>query len=167
MGKVETILKSEIIRLSKREVRKNFTPLRRDVRQLRASLSQLRKTLTEIQRFTSRQGKALRTDGIPLEASVEEVKASRFSPRLIRSLRKRLGVTQKEMASLAGVTVGAIYQWEKGIFEPRGDKRKVIVALRKLGRRDVKTLLEGKKAEGAEKKVRTRRRGKTRRASRK
>ena len=167
MGKVETLLKSEIIRLSKREVRKNFTPLRREVRQLKASLSQLRKTLTELQRFASRQEKTLGPDRIPLEASTEEVKGSRFSARLIRSLRKRLGATQKEMALLAGVTVGAIYQWEKGIFEPRGDKKKILVALRKLGRRDVGKLLEGKKAEVAEKKDRMRRRRKTRRTSRK
>ena len=42
-----------------------------------------------------------------LEAAPEEVKISRFSPRLIRSLRKHLGITQKELAILAGVTVGA------------------------------------------------------------
>ena len=69
-GKVETILKSEIIRLSKREVRKNFTPLRRDVRQLKGFVfSAPEDTDGELQRFASRQGKALGTDRIPLEAS--------------------------------------------------------------------------------------------------
>jgi hypothetical protein len=58
------------------------------------------------------------------------------------------------MAVLAGVTVGAIYQWEKGIFEPRGQKKGILVALRKLGRRDVKKLLEEKKNERVEKKIR-------------
>jgi hypothetical protein len=46
------------------------------------------------------------------------------------------------MAILAGVTVGAIYQWEQGMFEPRDQKKGVLVALRKLGRRDVRKLLE-------------------------
>ena len=31
MGKVESILKSEMIRLAKREMRKSFIPLNRDV----------------------------------------------------------------------------------------------------------------------------------------
>jgi len=96
---------------------------------------------------------------VHLEAAPEEVKASRFSPRLIRSLRKRLGVTQKELATLANVTVGAIYQWEKGIFDPRGEKKGILVALRKLGRREVKAILKEKSAEMAEKKAAKGRRG--------
>jgi len=106
-----------------------------------------------LERLAAEQQKELGKGRVPLEASPEEVKGSRFSPRLIGTLRKRLGVTQKEMALLAGVTVGAIYQWEKGIFEPRGKKKGVLVALRRLGRKDVKKLLEGKKAEKKERKV--------------
>jgi DNA-binding transcriptional regulator YiaG len=79
-----------------------------------------------------------------LEATPEEVKKSRFSPRLIQSLRKHLGITQKELAILAGVTVGAAHLWEKGKFEPKDEKKRVMVALRKLGRRDVRKLLEKK-----------------------
>ncbi len=77
-----------------------------------------------LQRFAAQQEKAVRGQKIPLEAAPEEVKKARFSPRLIKSLRKHLGVTQKEMATLAGVTVGAIFQWEKGIFEPRAKRRR-------------------------------------------
>jgi DNA-binding transcriptional regulator YiaG len=153
MGKFEGIIKSEIVRLAKREVRKITLPLGRDLRSLKNRVSQIRKTLLSLERLTAEQQKELGKGRVPLEASPEEVKGSRFSPRLIRALRKRLRVTQKEMAILAGVTVGAIYQWEKGIFEPRGKKKAVLVALRKLGRRDAKKLLEGKKTEKGEKKV--------------
>jgi hypothetical protein len=67
------------------------------------------------------------------------------------------------MASLAGVTVGAIYQWEQGIFEPRGKKKGILVALRKLGRRAVRKLLEEKGLEIKEKKIVRRRRKRARR----
>ena len=147
MGKVESIIKSEILRLAKREMKKSFVPLSRDVRSLKGMVSQLRKAVSGLQRFAAQQEKALRGQKIPLEAAPEEVKKARFSPRLIKSLRKHLGVTQKEMATLAGVTVGAIFQWEKGIFEPRGEKKKVLVALRKLGRREARKILEEKSAE--------------------
>jgi DNA-binding transcriptional regulator YiaG len=53
-----------------------------------------------------------------------------------------LGISQKELAILAGVTVGAAHLWEKGKFKPKDEKKAVMVALRKLGRRDVKKLLE-------------------------
>lgn len=164
MGKVEGIIKSEIVRLAKREIRKITSPLGRDVRLLKSMVSKLRKAVTSLERFTAYQQKELRKGKIPLEATSEEVKASRFSPRLIQSLRKRLGVTQKEMATLAGVTVGAIYQWESGKFEPRDEKKGVFVALRKLGRRDVRKILEERGTEKAEKKA-PRRRGKGRKKS--
>ncbi len=144
MGKLEGLIKSEIVRLAKRETRKVSLPLSRDVRTLKSVVSQLRKSVSALEKLVAQQQKELRKGKVPLEAPLDEVKKSRFSPRLIRNLRKRLGVTQKEMATLAGVTVGAIYQWEQGIFEPRGKKKGVLVALRKLGRRAVKKLLEEK-----------------------
>jgi DNA-binding transcriptional regulator YiaG len=79
---------------------------------------------------------------IVLEASPEEVKLSRFSPRLLRSLRKTLDISQGELAILAGVTVGAVQKWEAGRFRPKDEKRRVLVALRKVRRRDVRKLLE-------------------------
>lgn len=154
MGKVEAIIKSEIVRLAKREMRKISVPLGRDVRFLKNAVSQLRKMVLELERFTALQKKELKKKKIPLEATPEEVKMSRFSPRLIRSLRGRLGVTQNELAALAGVTVGAIHQWESGMFKPRDEKKGLLVALRKLGRREVRRLLEEKGTKMAEKEIR-------------
>jgi DNA-binding transcriptional regulator YiaG len=167
MGKVESIIKSEILRLAKREMKKSFIPLNRDVRSLKGTISQLRKAVLGLQRFTAQQEKALRGQKLPLEAAPEEVKKARFSPRLIRSLRKHLGVSQKEMASLAGVTVGAIFQWEKGIFEPRGEKKRILVALRKLGRREARKILEERSAEKTPKRDRKPEKKAKRRASKK
>ncbi len=77
-----------------------------------------------------------------MEATPEEVKKSRFSPRLIKTLRKKLGVTQKELAILIGITVGAVASWEAGKFIPKADKKATLAALRKLGRSEAKRLLE-------------------------
>ena len=144
MGKLEASIKSEIVRLAKREVRKTLVPLGRDVRLLKSAVSQLRKTVLFLERLADLQQKELGSRKIPLEATPEEVKKSRFSPALIRSLRKHLRISQKELAILAGVTVGAVAMWESGKFKPKEDKKGVLVALRKLGRRDVRKLLEGK-----------------------
>jgi DNA-binding transcriptional regulator YiaG len=153
MGKLEGMIKSEIVRLAKRETKRIALPLKRDLRTLKNLVSQLRQSVLDLEKWTIQQKKEIRKGKVPLEAAPDEVKRSRFSPRLIRSLRKRLGITQKEMASLAGVTVGAIYQWEQGIFEPRGKKKGILVALRKLGRRAVKELLGEKSEEVNEKKT--------------
>ena len=167
MGKIEGIIKSEIMRLAKREIRKIAVPLGSDVRSLKSAVSQLRKAVLTLQRITASQQKVLEQGKKPLEAAPEEVKVSRFSPRLIRSLRGHLGITQKELAILTGVTVGAIHQWESGQFKPSLKKKAVMVALRKLGRREVQKLLEGKKAEMTGKKVPPQRRKRTKRVRRK
>ena len=167
MGKVEGVIKSEMVRLAKREVRKVSVPLGRDVRFLKSTVSQLRKVVFALQRITATQQKELEKGKMPLEASPEEVKLSRFSPRLIRSLRGHLGITQKELAILTGVTVGAAHLWESGQFKPSMKKKAIMVALRKLGRREVRKLLEGKETPMAKKKIPSRGRKRTKRARRK
>ena len=86
-------------------------------------------------------------DKMKLEVSAEEVKASRLTSQGIRALRERLVLTQKEMAVLTGSTSVAVGSWEKGKHEPRGEKKAALVALRKLGKRDVKKVLEKKRGE--------------------
>src|SRR4030067_2050350 len=108
MGKVESMIKSEVIRLARRETRKISVPLGRDVRLLKNTVSQIRKAVLILQRFAAQKQKELAKREIRLEASPEETKKLRFSPQLLRSLRKHLGITQKQLAILAGGTGGGV-----------------------------------------------------------
>ena len=107
MGKVESIIKSEIVRLAKREIRRMAMPLRRDVRLLKSAAAQFRRSLLNLERSAKQRESERSQERMRLHATPEEVEVSRFSPRLILALRKRLGITQRELATLAGVTVGA------------------------------------------------------------
>jgi DNA-binding transcriptional regulator YiaG len=55
-----------------------------------------------------------------------------------------LSISQKELAILVGVSLGAAHKWETGKFKSKDEKKRVLVALRKLGRREVRRLLEEK-----------------------
>ena len=145
MGKLEGTIKFEIMRLAKREVRKVSVPLSRDVRLMKGTVSKLRKAVLALERLASLQQKELVKKETALKATAEEMKVARISPRLIKSLRKHLGISQKELATLAGVTVGAVHQWESGKFRPKPEKKEVIVALRKMGRQEVRKLLQEEK----------------------
>jgi len=149
MGKVETSIKSEILRLARREVRGAFLPLRREVRAMRLRLSGLSKSFVLLDRVAKEKLRQDESKKLQLEASAEEVKASRFTPARIRNLRQKLGLSQRELAVLTGVTIGAIGLWEKGKFRPAMDKKAILVALRKLGKRDVKKLVATKAGEAA------------------
>ena len=145
MGKMEGTIKSEILRLAKREVRAAFLPLRREVWAMRLKLSGLSRGLATL----NKQAKQLRLGEVKpkLEASPEEVKASRFPSERIRNLRIKKGLSQGELGILTGSTTGAVLSWEKGKFKPMGEKKAALVALRKVTKRDVKKML----AEKAEK----------------
>jgi len=148
MAKIEGVIKAEIMRLAKREVRSVFRPLKREVWQMRTKLSGLSKGIASL----NRMAKELHLDeGKPkLEATPEEVKASRLSPERISSLRRKLGISQRELGILIGASIGAILSWEKGKFRPKGEKKAALVALRELKKREVKKLL-AQKAEESEK----------------
>jgi DNA-binding transcriptional regulator YiaG len=139
MGKLESTIKSEIQRLAKREIRSTFIPLRREVRSMRLRLSSLSKGVTSLNRMTKEL--PLEEAKPKLEATPEEVKASRLTPDRIRGLRKKMGISMRELGILTGSSLGAILSWEKGKFKPRGEKKAALVALRKLRKRDVKRML--------------------------
>jgi DNA-binding transcriptional regulator YiaG len=152
MGKVENIIKSEITRLATREVRRAFLPLRREVRAMKGKLSGLAKVVTSLDRLAKEKFRKAEGQEVQVDAYLEEAKKSRFTPARIRHLREKLGLSQKGLATLAGVTLGAVGLWEKGKFAPKLDKKATLMALRKMGKREVKNLLKGKK--GPEPKVR-------------
>jgi DNA-binding transcriptional regulator YiaG len=161
MGKVESTIKSEILRLAKKEVKAVFSPLRREVWAMKLKLSGLSKGLAVLNKRAKelRQGEARPK----LEVNPEAVKASRLTPERIRNLRMKKGISQRELGILTGATTGAVLSWEKGKFKPQGDKKAALVALRKVTKRDVKKMLaekaeKAKPGKGRDKKAKRKRR---------
>jgi DNA-binding transcriptional regulator YiaG len=143
MAKLESIIKSEIQRLAKREVRSVYRPLRKEVWGMKLKLSNLIKNFNVLDRMAKGLAKTKSTEP-KLEATPEEVKASRLTPERIAGLRKKLGISQRVLGVLVGATAGAVLSWEKGKFKPQGQKKAALVALRKVRKRDVRKMLAEK-----------------------
>ena len=148
MGKVEDAVRETITRLVRKELRAVVLPLAREVRGLKRAVRGMAETVGALEKEAARRERE-RAKGPPVTASEEEVGRSRFSPGLIQKLRARLGVTQAQLGALSGVTGSAAAQWEMGRTAPRGKARAALVALRRLGRREVRRLLEQKGLERA------------------
>jgi DNA-binding transcriptional regulator YiaG len=116
-------------------------PLQQEVRDLKRTVSKLNKAVSALETGAANNPGQHQAPSRPLRASSEEVRNSRLSPGLIRKLRTRLGLTQVQLAGLLGVTGAAVAQWETAASAPRGENRGALIALRKLGRRDVQRLL--------------------------
>ncbi len=145
MGKLESMIKSEIQRLARREIRSTFRPLKREVRAMRLKLSGLMKGFGTLNRITKEQVQRA-SERFKLESSPEEIKIARFSPARIRALRLKKGLSQKELGMLIGVSLGTVVLWEKGKITPKSERKGALIALRKLKKREIKRILAEKKA---------------------
>ncbi len=143
MAKLESIIKSEIQRLAKHEVRSVYRPLRKEVWGMKLKLSNLIKSFTVLNRLAKEISKSKSTEP-KLEATPDEVKASRLTPERIAGLRKKLGISQRELGILTGATIGAVASWERGKFKPQGERKAALVALRKVRTQDVRKMLAEK-----------------------
>ena len=135
------VLRSEIIRLANKEVRRALGPLTKQ-------LKGLRKTVREQSRQLSGQRKAVSRivkDQRKISASLpqeEDNKPIRISPASIKRHRARLRLSQREMGLLLGVSTGSVVGWESGRSSPRGKNGQAFARLRNMGVREVKDQLE-------------------------
>ena len=103
-------LQSEITRLARKEIKKELEPIKRVNAAQRGLIANLRRDVSELQREVARFQKAPK-----VQATIEEDAPTGFwiSGKGVRSLRKRLGITQMELAALADVSHQSIVRWEK------------------------------------------------------
>lgn len=104
-------LQSEIARVARKEIRKELDPVKRVNAQQRKYIADLRREVTDLQRDVKRLQKELGKSS----PAVKEEPEQRFwiSGKGVLSLRKRLGLTQVELAQLAGITQQTVVRWEK------------------------------------------------------
>ncbi len=141
MGKMESAIRDEISRLARREIRKAVGPLLKERARLKGQIADLKKAVQDVEKSVAPLVRDRKASRSKLRATDEEAQAARLSPGLIRKLRKRLGLSQEELGLLADVTRGAVVGWEMGRSRPSAASRSAIVALRKLGKREVQDLL--------------------------
>ena len=128
-------LQSEIVRVARKEIRKELDPVKRVNAQQRKYIADLRREVTDLQRDVKRLQKELGKSS----PAVKEEPEQRFwiSGKGVLSLRKRLGLTQVELAQLAGITQQTVVRWEKteGKITLRGESiQSQLQDIRSLGK---------------------------------
>jgi DNA-binding transcriptional regulator YiaG len=103
-------LKKEITRLSRREINKELAPVRRVTAKQRTLIANLRRDVTDLQKKVNTLRKA--GSAIPVEPEQEQP-GFWITGKGIKAVRKRLGITQIQLARLAGVSDQAVVNWEK------------------------------------------------------
>ena len=143
MANIAGVLRQEIQRLARKEIRTQTDLLRKDNARLKRDVAALKRSVVALERDAKRlvpQVAQLRQKTV--KANVEEAQTAKLGPKLIAALRRRLKLTRNEFAKLVGVSPNSVYLWEIGQISPRVEARASIVALRGIGVREARARLE-------------------------
>ncbi len=142
MANLTQVLKSEIARLARKEVKQEMASVRKAATQHRRDIAELKRQIKDLQKriskIKSQQGKPSKS----VQVETEEGERFRFSAKGLRSHREKLGISAADYATLVGVSAQTIYLWEREKTRPRRSQMPAVAAVRKLGVREAQRRLE-------------------------
>ena len=141
MPNIAALLKSEISRVARKELRGETVGLKKAVAAHRSEIASLKRRIQALKQELRRICKA---GAKAVLASDDEDAASslRFSAKGLASQRRRLGLSAADCGLLVGASSQSVYNWEEGKARPRARHLGAIAGLRSLGKREAKARLE-------------------------
>jgi len=133
MPSLSTILKGEITRLARKEIKAAVDPVRKANAGLRKEIAELKRQIASLRRELKLASRPARVQAGAGEASTS---STRFSPKGLKSLRARLGLSAAEFGLLVGAGGQSIYKWETGKTVPRASQQAALAAMRGVGKRE-------------------------------
>ena len=143
MPNIAQVLKSEIARIARREVRAEVLALKKAVAAQRTLLAALKRRNAELERAVRQQaprrGRANAAAPLGGDGASE---LQRFSAKGLAAHRRRLGLSAAECGLLLGTSAQTVRNWEEGKVRPRARHLPAIAALRALAKREAGAHLE-------------------------
>lgn len=132
MPNFSSVLKAEITRLARKEIKSAVDPLRKTNSAHRREIAELKRQLTSLQRELKALGKPTREKVDVLS----QPRVRRFSAEGLKAMRARLGLSAADLGQLVGASGQSVYNWEAGTAVPRENLRMALAALRGIGKRE-------------------------------
>lgn len=137
MPNIAAVLKDEIARIARKEIRAQTEEFKKASAQYRTHIAALRRRVDALERELKRAGKAAgRTAAAPTDEAEESGPQRRFSATRLAAQRRKLGLSAADFAALLGVSGQSVYKWESGESRPRSKQLEAIAALRGIGKRE-------------------------------
>lgn len=140
MANLTSMLKDEISRISRKEIRGETDKLRKTSSQYRSEIASLKRRTSTLEQQVGRLEKLVSKLAGETPSS-EPASKPRFTAKGFKSHRNRLGLSAEAAGSLLGVSAQTVYSWEAGKSSPRASQMERVVALRALGKRAAAELL--------------------------
>lgn len=142
MPNIASLLKTEIARVARKEIRAEIEALKKTVSAQRSQIASLRKRADAAEKQLKRLGKSGSRAAPATEAEGDDSPKMRFSAKGLKSRRKLLGLSAHELGLLLGASGQSIYKWEEGEARPRAQFLPAIAAFRSMGKREAMARLE-------------------------
>ena len=141
MPNIASVLKAEITRIARKEVKSEIGALKKAAGSYRSEVAALKRRIhaleQQLRRLSKVSAKTARNDDDSAAS-----RTLRFSAKGLSSQRHRLGLSAHEVSLLVGTSQQSIYNWEQGKSRPLARNLPAIAALRTMGRKEVKARLE-------------------------
>jgi DNA-binding transcriptional regulator YiaG len=145
MPNIATVLKAEISRVARKEIRSEIEPLRKALATCRSELAALKRRAQSSEQELRKMSKA-QPKGAQAQSGeagdAETGGRKRFSAKGLLSQRKRLGLSAEDCGLLVGASGQSVYNWEAGKARPREKHLAAISALKTLGKKSAAAHLE-------------------------
>jgi DNA-binding transcriptional regulator YiaG len=138
---IASVLKEEVARLVRRQLRSETESLKKASSRYRSEIAALKRRIDVLEKQVSRLERMVPKKAAPAVGEQSETKL-RFKPQGVRAQRTRLGLSAADMGALVGVSAQTIYNWESGASRPRAEQLAAIAAVRKMGKREAKARLD-------------------------
>lgn len=142
MANVQSVLKDEIRRVAKKEIKTETGSTKQAVAQYRRDIARLKRQVRDLQKAVDFLSKQESKRVGKVESTEELTENARFSPRSVRAQRQRIGLSAANYAKLVGVSPLTVYNWEHGKSRPKERQMAKLVALRGIGKREALAKLE-------------------------
>ena len=140
MPNFASVLKEEIVRLARKEVRGEIETLKKASAQYRSDIAALKRQVAGLEKQLSRQERSTRRGAA--KEGPEDAGKVRFSAKGLATRRQKLGLSAAELGTILGISAQTVYNWEAGKTRPRAAQMAAVAALRKMGKREAKARLQ-------------------------
>lgn len=136
MPNIAGVLKEEIRRLAKREIKVQVGTTRRATIQYRRDIAKLKRLVGQQEKEIKHIKKRLQQQQGQPQPTEDQLEGVRFSARSVKAQRQRLGLSAADYGKLVGVSGLTIYSWEHEKSRPRKAQLAALVAVRGIGKRE-------------------------------
>ncbi|MDP3230268.1 MAG: helix-turn-helix transcriptional regulator [Acidovorax sp.] len=139
MNTFSNAFRAEVVRMARKELKPELQGMRKAIISHRSEIAALKrevKGLTSQLKAAQRQSKtvgAARSSDQPKVSKRTAQEEFVFAPEILGQMRKALGATQIEMASLLTVSPLSYSRWEKGQTQPRTKQLAKIEEIARMG----------------------------------